>query len=143
MSAAKDDAEGGDTRLPGGELIVFELRRLAEFQSRGPSVKVLSDVGVARQVLFTFAAGQQLKEHQTSSQISVVVLRGRITFAAADSTVEARAGTLLQLEANVRHGIAAHTNAVVLVTMTPSPAQHSLQREVFDQLTPLVTRAED
>lgn len=142
MTAAKDAAEGGDTRLPEGDLIVFDLRRLAEFQPRGPSVKVLSDVGVVRQVLFTFTAGQQLKEHQTSSQISVLVLRGRISFAAAGSSVEGRAGTLLQLEANVRHSITAHTNAVVLVTMTPSPAQHSLQREVFDHLTPLVTRTE-
>lgn len=140
MTAAKDTAEHGDTRLPEGELIVFDLRKLAEFQPRGPGVKVLSDVGVVRQVLFTFAAGQQLKEHQTSSQISVVVLRGRITFTAAGSGVAARAGTLLQLEANVRHSVVAHTNAVVLVTMTPSPAQHSLQHEVFDQLTPLVSR---
>lgn len=141
MTAAKDIAKHSDMRLPEGDLIVFDLRKLAEFQSRGPGVKVLSDAGVVRQVLFSFAAGQQLKEHQTSSQISVLVLRGRITFAAAGSTVEGKAGTLLQLEANVRHGITAHTNAIVLVTMTPSPAQHSLQHEVFDQLTPLVTRA--
>ena len=143
MRTDEDSAERQDTQPQAGEMIVFDLRKLAQSRPDGPGVKVLSDIGVARQVLFTFAEGQQLKEHQTSSQISVVVLRGRISFAATGSTVEARAGTLLQLEANVRHGITAHTNAVVLVTMTPSPAQHSLQRDVFDQLTPLVTRTEE
>ena len=38
------------------------------------------------------------------------------------------------------HGITAHTNAVVLVTMTPSPAQHSLDGEVFGDLAPIVVR---
>lgn len=130
-----------------GQLIAFDLRALAQFRQDGPNVTILSDVGAVRQVLFTFAAGQQLKEHQTSSQISVLVVRGRITFKTASAgasagAVEARSGTLVQLEANVRHAIEARTNAVVLVTMTPSPAQHSLQHEVFDRLTPLVTRTQ-
>jgi quercetin dioxygenase-like cupin family protein len=123
-----------------GDLIIFDLRALAHDQDDGPGVTVLSESREARTVLFTFKAGQQLKEHQTSSQILVQVLRGQIVFAAAGSSVPARSGMLLQLEANVRHSIVAQTNAVVLVTMTPSPAQHSLEREVFDHLTPLVAR---
>jgi quercetin dioxygenase-like cupin family protein len=93
-------------------------------------------------VLFCFKPGQQLKKHQTSSQIMVQVLRGQILFTVAEQTVIGRAGTLLHVEANVPHSIEARTTAVVLVTMTPSPAQHSLEREVFEQLTPLVTRTE-
>lgn len=123
-----------------GDLIIFDLRALTHYQDDGPGVTVLSDSGAARTVLFAFRAGQQLKEHQTSSQILVQVLRGQIVFTAAGSSVPARSGMLLQLEANVRHGIVARTSAVVLVTMTPSPAQHSLERSVFDHLTPLVAR---
>lgn len=142
MPATEDIVREG-TPEHEGELIAFDLRTLAQFRQEGPNVTVLADVGAARQVLFAFAAGQQLKEHQTSSQISVLVLRGRITFTTASGgAVEARSGTLLQLEANVRHAILAHTDAVVLVTMTPSPARHSLQREVFDHHPPLVTRGE-
>ena len=146
MSAQQQTVAQTDTPSTPGELVAFDLRELAQVRADGanPNVTVLSDVGAARHVLFTFAAGQQLKEHQTSSQISVLVVRGSITFTTAnDGAVEARTGTLLQLEANVRHSLAAQTDAVVLVTMTPSPVQHSLQREVFDALTPLVTRVEE
>ena len=123
-----------------GNLIVFDLRTLSQFKEEGPYVQVLSDIGTARIVLFAFKAGQQLQEHSTSSQILVQALRGRITFTAAGSSVEAQAGMVLQLEANVPHSVVAKTDAVMLVTMTPSPSYHSLEREVFQNLTPLVMR---
>jgi quercetin dioxygenase-like cupin family protein len=125
-----------------GQLIVFDLRALTRFRPDGPNVTVLSDTGAARTVLFALQAGQHLPEHDTSSQILVQVVRGRITFTAAGSSVEARAGTVLQLEAGVRHALVARTNAVVLLTLTPSPARHSLERETFANLTPLVVRSE-
>lgn len=124
-----------------GQLIEFDLRKLARFNPDGPGVTVLADTGAARGVLFAFRAGQQLKEHRTSSQILVQVLRGRITFTAQGRDVPARAGTLLQVESSVPHSIVARTDAVVLVIMTPSPSFHSLQHEVFDSIQPLVTRA--
>lgn len=124
-----------------GQLVEFDLRALARFNPDGPGVTVLADTGAARSVLFALRAGQQLKEHRTSSQILVQVLRGRITFTAQTRDIEARAGTLLHVEASVPHSITAHTNAVVLVVMTPSPSYHSLQHDVFDNAQPLVTRA--
>ena len=123
-----------------GNLIVFDLRTLSQFKEEGPYVQVLSDIGTARIVLFAFKAGQQLQEHFTSSQILVQALRGRITFTAAGSSVEAQAGMVLQLEANVPHSVVAKTDAVMLVTMTPSLSYQSLEREVFQGLAPLVTR---
>lgn len=122
------------------DVIAFNLRTLATFRQDGPGVVVLSDVGAARVVLFAFQAGQQLREHQTSSQILVQVLRGQITFSASDTTIEARAGTLLQVEADVRHSVAAQTNAVVLLTMVPSPSFHGREHDVSRQHTPLVAR---
>ncbi len=133
-----------DPEQPGiepGSLIAFDLRALTRFQDSGPYVRVLSDIGTARVVLFAFEAGQQLKEHSTSSQILVQVLRGRITFVAGDASVDAGAGTLLQLEANVRHSILAKTRAVVVVTITPSPTYHSLDAEMFSKQRPLVARS--
>jgi quercetin dioxygenase-like cupin family protein len=124
------------------DMVAFNLRVLARFRDEGPDVRILADTGAARTVLFCFKRGQQLKKHQTSSQNMVQVLRGQIGFTVAEQTSICRVGTLLHAEANVPHSIEAHTTAVVLVTMTPSPAQHSLEREVFVQLTPLVTRAE-
>jgi len=123
-----------------GDLIVFDVRKLTRFREGGPDVQVLSDIGAARLMLFTFQAEQHLKEHTTSSQLLVQVLRGRITLTAAGNSVKLQAGMVLQVEARVPHQVVAQTNAVLLVTMVPSPAYHSLEREVFQPPTPLVTR---
>jgi quercetin dioxygenase-like cupin family protein len=124
-----------------GDLIVFDLRALSHYQDAGPAVTVLSDTGDACTVLFAFKAGQHLEEHRASSQILVQVLRGRITFTAEGTTVPAHVGTLLQLEAGVPHSLEALTNAVVLLILTPSPARHGLDRGLFHDGTPLVSRA--
>jgi quercetin dioxygenase-like cupin family protein len=124
-----------------GSLIVFDLHTLTRFQEDHPYVQVLSDIGAARLVLFAFRAGQQLKEHTTSSQIIVQVLQGRITFTATGQSVKLHDGMLIQLEATLPHSITAETDAVVLLTLTPSPSQHSLNKELFQNRLPLVTRA--
>jgi quercetin dioxygenase-like cupin family protein len=125
-----------------GNLILFNIRQLTQFRADRPYVQVLSDLGAARVVLFAFRAGQQLKEHRTSSQLLVQVLRGRITFATADNSVSLQAGMVLQLEENVPHNVIARTDAVMLLTMLPSPKEHSLSavHEDDEHLAPLVKR---
>jgi uncharacterized protein (DUF2249 family) len=137
-SEVKEEAQGAQGEA--GNLIVFDLDTLTHFKDEGPYVQVLSDTGSARVVLFAFKAGQPLKEHSTSSQILVHILRGRITFTTAGNSVEAQAGMVLQLEANAPHSSIAQTDAAMLVIMTPSPSYHSLEREVFQGRTPLVSR---
>ncbi|HJT57342.1 MAG TPA: hypothetical protein VJ761_12655 [Ktedonobacteraceae bacterium] len=85
-----------ETQEPPGNLIVFDVRKLVRFREEGPFVQVLSDIGAARMVLFAFKAGQQLKEHTTSSQILVQALRGRMTFTAAGNSVKLQAGVVIQ-----------------------------------------------
>ena len=140
MNAVQDNAADGQPQEDEGALVALDLRALTRFQEDGPSVRILADTGAARVVLFAFKAGQILKSHTTSSQILVQVVRGQITFTAGQHSTEGRVGTLFALEARVPHGITTHTNAVVLVTMTPSPAQHSLEAEVFSGQTPIVVR---
>jgi len=123
-----------------GNLIVFDLHTLTRFQDDHPFVQILSDIGNARLVLFTFRAEQQLKEHTTSSQIIVQVLQGTITFTALDQSVKLHEGMLIQLEATIPHSITAETDAVVLLTLTPSPSQHSLSKELFQNRLPLLIR---
>jgi uncharacterized protein (DUF2249 family) len=140
IAGKSEEQVKGEAQAEAGNLIVFDLGTLIHFKDEGPYVQVLSDIGSARMVLFAFKAGQQLKEHSTSSQILVHILRGRITFTTTGNSVEAQAEMVLQLEANVPHSSIAQTDAVMLVIMTPSPSYHSLEREVFQGLTPLVTR---
>lgn len=122
------------------DLIVFELRKLAVYDDSAPGVTVLADVGAARVVLFAFRPGQVLKEHETTSQILVQALRGRVQFNAAGRTVAMSGGMLVQLEARVRHSIVAQTDALVLVTIVPSPTLHSTEPEASTQHKPLVSR---
>ncbi len=91
-----------------GNLIVFDLHTLTRFQDDHPFVQILSDIGNARLVLFTFRAEQQLKEHTTSSQIIVQVLQGTITFTALDQSVKLHEGMLIQLEATISNTRRAH-----------------------------------
>ncbi len=65
-AAEQVNATHGDA----GNLIVFDLRTLTHSREEEPYVQVLSDIGTARLVLFAFKAGQQLREHCTSSQNS-------------------------------------------------------------------------
>ncbi len=133
-----EDEETGEP----GSLIIFDLRKLTQFHEDKPYVQVLSDIGDARVVLFTFKTGQQLNEHRTTSQILVQVLRGRVTFSTAGNSVKLQAGMVLQLEENVPQSDLAQTDAVMLVTMTPSPSFHSLglSRNNESGQVPLVSR---
>nr|MDQ2907018.1 hypothetical protein [Chloroflexota bacterium] len=42
-----------------GSAILFDLHTLAHFREKGLSTQILSDIGIARVVLFAFKAGQQ------------------------------------------------------------------------------------
>jgi quercetin dioxygenase-like cupin family protein len=126
QTEAQDELVKNATGEVPGKLTVFDLRKLTHFREEGPEVQVLSDSGKARLVLFAFKAGQQLKEHTTSSQIIVQALRGRVLFTANGTSVTLQASRVVQLEENIPHSVVALTDAVVLVTMVPSPVHHSL-----------------
>lgn len=119
-------------------MYLFDLHQLAEFKEKAPAVRVIAQSGHARYVLFAFRAGQGLREHSTSSQISVQLLSGQLTFSANGEARALQPGQLLLLEAEVPHTLHAQTDAVLLLTMTPDPQRHSLATELFDKIQPLV-----
>ncbi|HEV2656024.1 MAG TPA: cupin domain-containing protein, partial [Ktedonobacteraceae bacterium] len=126
MNKNRELQEREEANAEPGSMIVFDLRALTQFQDERPYVQILSDINTARVVLFAFRKGQQLKKHSTSSQLLVQVLRGKVLFSTASSSVEMQAGMLVQLETNVEHTVIAQTDAVMLLTMTPSPTYHSM-----------------
>lgn len=119
-------------------MYLFDLAQLAEFKENTPGVRVIAQSGHARYVLFTFRAGQGLREHSTSSQISVQLLSGQLTFTAQGKSRDLQPGQLLLLEANVPHTLHAQTDAILLLSLTPDPQHHSLATELFDKIQPLV-----
>lgn len=104
---------------------LYDLHTLATFQEARPAINVLFESDAARVVLLAFQAGQQLPEHQVSSQILFQVLQGSLTFTAATTPVEMQEGMLLELDANVLHSIVAHSETMALLTQTPNPFAQS------------------
>ncbi len=117
---------------------IFPLNQLAQFNDKSPGVQIIARSGPARHVLFSFQAGQSLPEHTTSSQITVQVVSGQLTFTVRGETRELAPGQLLLLEAGVPHTIRAETDTIMLLTMTPDPQHHSLAGELFDKIEPVV-----
>lgn len=117
-----------------GRLRLFDLRSLASFREEGPSVRIVSDDPSARLVLLSLKEGQQLKEHHTKSLLFVQVVQGRVTFGVLGKSVELEAGTIARVEASTPHHVTALSDAVLLLTMSPSPAV--IQRDERAEATP-------
>jgi len=138
-----EETANKDIQRTASDFVLFDLHTLAHFQDERPFVHVLSEREGVRLVLFAFKVGQHLKEHHTSSQILIQVLRGHITCTIAQRDMTLQAGMVLQVEENVFHSIVAQTDAVMLLTMILVPAQtrSASEHHVSKQSTPLVTRS--
>ncbi|HFC12126.1 MAG TPA: cupin domain-containing protein [Anaerolineae bacterium] len=118
-------------------MYLFDLNQLAEFKETGLGVQMVAQSAHARHVLFSFKAGQGLREHQTTSQITVQVISGEVTFSAEDSTRSLTAGQMVLLAGNIPHAVEAITDSVMLLIMTPDPQAHSLGDELFEGIRPI------
>lgn len=117
---------------------IFDLQKLAKFNDDKPNVQMLARSGHARQVLFSFRAGQGLREHKTSSQIAVQIVSGRLTFEAEGESQMLTPGGLIMLAGDVPHSVHAESDTVMLLTLTPDPQHHSLAAELFDKIEPRI-----
>jgi quercetin dioxygenase-like cupin family protein len=116
----------------------FDLMQVAQFDDAKPNVQLIAQSGHARQILFSFRAGQGLREHTTSSQIAVQVIVGTLTFTARGESRRVTPGQLVLLEAAVPHSVLAESDSVMLLTLTPNPQHHSLAAELFDRIEAMV-----
>lgn len=119
-------------------MFVFDLQQLAKFNEKGPVVQVIARSGYARYILFSFKAGQALKEHTTSSQIGVQAISGELLFTTQGKAKDLLPGQIVLLEAEVPHSVYAKTDSVMLLIMTPDLHHHSLDAELFEKIKPMV-----
>ncbi len=136
----------GATAVAGGtNVVLFDFRALTEFDALKPHVVTLSETGSARLLLIMFRAGQSLPPQRMASEASVQALRGRLRLSvgepAAESSIELRAGRLAQVEAQTPYHFHALTDAVLLLTLAPSPGEAALGEALRGAAQPLVTRA--
>ena len=121
---------------------IFDLKQLAQFDDTKPNVQIIARSGHARQILFSFRAGQGLRQHTTSSQIAVQVIAGQLSFTANEESRTVTPGQLVLLEANAPHSLLAENDTILLLTMTPDPQHHSLAKELFDRIEPMIVMKE-
>ena len=68
--------------------------------------------------LFGFAAGEELTEHTAAFPATLHFLSGEATLTLGEDTVEARAGTWVQMPAHLPHSVLAKTAVTMLLTLT-------------------------
>lgn len=71
----------------------------------------------SKAILFTFAPGQGLSPHSAPVPAYLHFLRGQATVTLGDETVNAAPGTFVHMTPNLRHGIQALTEVVMLLVM--------------------------
>ncbi|HZD59880.1 MAG TPA: cupin domain-containing protein [Anaerolineae bacterium] len=119
-------------------MLVLDLGLLATFHDAAPAAKILAQSRQARLVLFGFRKGQALDEHSTSSSLTAQAISGKVQFHTQDESVILLPGELLILPPNTVHKIVALEESTVLAYLMPNPEAHTLQKEVFDKLTPMI-----
>jgi quercetin dioxygenase-like cupin family protein len=110
--------------LTAGALEFFQLHALAEhlreedeYRRTGVSAVSLTRDGHATHVLIALRKGGVMREHRAPSAASVVVLSGRVVFAAGGDArrTELDAGALAAFSADVPHAVEALEDAVYLL----------------------------
>ena len=80
--------------------------------------------------LFAFDKGESLTEHTTPFDALALTLDGALSLTIGGNRVEAAAGTIVRLPANVPHAVDAPVAARMLLVMLKDPSRRSRQAAV-------------
>lgn len=99
----------------------FDLdAEIARFPPDGPSGRrstILVKTASLRVVLVTMRAGTELQEHSAPATITVQPVQGRISFLVEAEERELAPGSLVTVEAGVRHTVRAIEDGAFLLTI--------------------------
>ena len=105
--------------IPGAEAL--SLHTLITPTEQGIASRVLARSAGGNVTLFAFDAGQGLTEHTTAFDALALVLDGALTLTIGGKAIEAGAGTIVRLPANVPHAVDAGIAARMLLVMLRDP----------------------
>lgn len=99
--------------------LATELREREEYQRSGVSAVTLARDGHATLVLAALREGAAMRDHRAPSAASVVVLSGRVVFAASrePARTELGPGALAAFSPDVVHSLEALEDATFLITI--------------------------
>ena len=90
---------------------------LIDYQSGGIVSKQLLKMPTGNVTLFAFDADQSLSEHTSPYEALITMLEGEADVTIGGTTQRVRAGELLQLPANIPHGVQAPMPFKMTLTM--------------------------
>ncbi len=83
----------------------------------GHAAKTLVKDGPLRVVILGFTAGSALREHNSDGPISIQALSGGVDVEVEDRSERLESGKVLVINASIPHSVAAHGDAVLLLTI--------------------------
>lgn len=92
---------------------------------RGPHApRILSSTRDARVIVLDLPAGESLQEHEVHERAFVLVISGNVQITATETqdTAAGGPGLLAEFDPRERHDVLAHSDARLLLLLTPWPA---------------------
>jgi quercetin dioxygenase-like cupin family protein len=99
------------------EELAAQLARAREART-GRTSKTLVKEGPLRMTLVALRKGAHMTKHHVDGQLSIHVLRGRLTIWTEPGTTELSGGDVLMLGDGVEHAVTARTDCAFLITMS-------------------------
>jgi quercetin dioxygenase-like cupin family protein len=91
-----------------------------EFSDKAVVITPMLNSSFGKEIRIAFKQGQVMKEHQTKFPITVMTLRGCITFSVGSEKHILHAGSVIALEGNVMHELKATEESVVRLSLHKS-----------------------
>ncbi len=101
-------------------LLIEDLAEHQDIPPDGILTRTICDDDQVKVVLFTFGEGQELSEHTASMPAVLHFVQGEADLTLGDERLEARAGTWVQMPAELKHSIRAKTPVVMLLLLLKS-----------------------
>lgn len=101
---------------------VRDLRLQAKTPENGILSQTLQSDERSKVILFGFAAGQELSAHTAPFPATLMFLKGDATLRLGDEEQEATEGTFVYMPPYLEHGIKAHNEVVMVLTMVKGVA---------------------
>ncbi len=99
------------------EVTVINPASAVEFQKNGIVSKQLLKKESGNATLFAFDEGESLTEHTSTFEALAYVLEGEMQFTIGGKTFRVKGGELINLPANIPHGLTANKSSKMFLVM--------------------------
>ena len=97
---------------------IASLTKEIKFEEGKPSINVLFETEMSREIRIAFKKGQLMSEHKTPFPIVVQVFKGAIDFGVNGERHNLKAGDLIALQGGVPHELLALDESIVRLSLS-------------------------